>query len=188
MDPAEAKNAATPDLAIAPSLGLGPLSSLSQENANIEQFFAEVSKIFTVGQNEVALLKLEKGILRFVFPAELARAGSIPASSSCAVAAHTAATKTGELFNAFTKVKHASIFETVKLGGTPDDGPTEYPPIQKLMSCPVFNQEQEVIGVVQISRKAPKLASAGPDFCLQDLQLLEQVAKFIAQAKFMQLS
>ena len=67
--------------------------------------------------DEVALLRLENGLLKFLFPTELTTAGSIPISSSTAVAAHTAVTKKVELFNNFTRVKHASIFETIKPGG-----------------------------------------------------------------------
>ena len=121
MDPENASGGGAAGTAAAKDLAA--LESLVRDNADAQQLCSEVAKVFRVGQNEVALLKLDRSLLRFVFPAELARAGSIPVSSSSAVAAHTVSTKTGELFNTFAKVKHASIFETVKLGGTADDGP-----------------------------------------------------------------
>ena len=59
--------------------------------------------------------------LKFLCPFELSTAGTIPISSSTAVAAHTAVTKKIELFNNFTRVKHASIFESIKPGGDKDE-------------------------------------------------------------------
>ena len=86
-----------------------------------EQCCVELAKIFGVRPNEVALLRLENGLLKFLCPFELSTAGSIPISSSTAVAAHTAVTKKIELFNNFTRVKHASIFESIKPGGEKND-------------------------------------------------------------------
>src|SRR5439155_18491227 len=82
-----------------------------------ESICAWVAKIFQVKQTEVALLELGGSLLNFLYPAELKTAGAIPLSSS-AVAARTARTTQAELFNGFTKVKHSSIFELVKLGDT----------------------------------------------------------------------
>ena len=62
---------------------------------------------------EVALLRLDGGLLKFIFPEHLRTTGAIPISSK-AVAAHTALSKKGEIFNNFARVKHASIFETIK--------------------------------------------------------------------------
>lgn len=149
-----------------------------------EQCRAELSKIFQVRPDEVALLRLENGLLRFLFPSELTTAGSIPISSSTAVAAHTAVTKKVELFNNFTKIKHASVFESVKASGASGE---ELRPatIQKLMSAPVLDKADDVLGVVQICHKGFDLISAGPDFTLDDLQKLEFAARALAQVGFM---
>src|ERR1700730_13354157 len=72
-----------------------------------------LAKVFHVQYTEVALLRLEDGLLRFIFPEHLRTSGAIPISSS-AVAAHTALSKKAEIFNNFARVKHASIFEAVK--------------------------------------------------------------------------
>ena len=72
-----------------------------------------LAKIFRVQYTEVALLRLEGGLLHFVFPEYLRTTGAIPLSSK-AVAAHTALSKKAEIFNNFARVKHASIFETIK--------------------------------------------------------------------------
>lgn len=132
---------------------------------------ALVAKIFQVSPTEVALLELEKSLLKFLYPAELTTAGAIPLSSS-AVAARTARTKRAEFFNTFTGVKHSSVFEVVRLGETGLGTET----IQKLMSAPVLSPSGDVIGVIQVSRKAHSLAKAGPDFTSEDLGKLKSVA------------
>jgi hypothetical protein len=165
----------------------GALERRLGEAATAEQFCSVLSKITQVGPHEVALLRLENNLLKFLFPDELKTAGSIPLSSQSAVAAHTAVNRKVELFNNFSKVKHASIFETVKLGNT--DGDEQRPAtIQKLMSAPVLNPGGKVLGVIQICRKGFDLSSAGRDFTLDDLQQLELAARVAAKAPFMQLS
>ncbi len=133
-----------------------------------------VARIFKVSETEVALLELSGSLLNFLYPVELRTAGAIPLSSS-AVAARTARTKQAELFNSFAQVKHFSVFELVKLGDTGLDDQV----IQKLMSAPVLGKDREVIGVIQVSRKAPRPAAAGPDFIPDDLGRLELVARFV---------
>jgi GAF domain-containing protein len=137
---------------------------------------ASVAKIFQVKVTEVALLELGESMLNFLHPAELKAAGAIPLSSS-AVAARTARSRQAELFNSFTQVKHSSIFELVKLGDTGLDDQI----IQKLMTAPVLAPSGKVIGVIQISRKAPRPAAAGPDFTPDDLRQLESVALFVGK-------
>jgi hypothetical protein len=147
----------------------------------------ELAKVFRVRPTEVALLRLESGLLKFLLPEELATAGSIPISSSTAVAAHTAVTKKVELFNNFTKVKHASIFEAIKPGGEKSED-LQPATIHKLMSAPVLDKADKVLGVIQVCHKGFDLASAGPDFTSDDLRQLELAAKVLAQAEFMRAS
>jgi hypothetical protein len=149
-----------------------------------EQFCTALAKLFGVRPKEVAMLRLEKGLLKFIFPEQLKTAGFIPVSSSSSVAAHTASSKKTQLFNTFTKVKHARVFETVKLTGAGEDQ-SEQASIQKLMSSPVLSPERKVLGVIQVSRKAFDPASAGPDFTTEDLQQLELAAKVACKMPFM---
>ena len=153
------------------------LAGSDSSESTPESICACVAKIFQVGKTEVALLELSGRLLNFLYPAELKTAGAIPLSSS-AVAARTAQTKRAELFNDFTQVKHFSVFELVKLGKTGLDEQV----IQKLMSAPVLATNGEVIGVIQVSRKAPRPAAAGPDFTPDDLRKLESVAIFVGKA------
>jgi len=65
----------------------------------------------------------------------------------------------------------------VKLGNTGLDAQV----IQKLMSAPILAPGGEVIGVIQISRKAPRPAAAGPDFTPDDLEKLESIAQRVGR-------
>src|SRR6202162_1753570 len=150
------------------------LAGLEASESTPESICASVAKMFQVRETEAAVLELSGNLLTFLYPAELKTAGAIPLSSE-AVAARTARTKQAELFNGFTEVRHFSIFELVKLGATGLDDQV----IQKMMSAPVLGGNGEVEGVVQVSRKAPRPAAAGPDFTAEDLRKLESVAEFV---------
>ena len=147
-----------------------------------EQFCVALAKLFGVRPTEVALMRQQKGLLSFLYPEQLKTAGSIPVTSSSAVAAHTASTKKTELFNSFVKVKHASIFESVKL--STDGEQAEQNTIQKLMSAPILDQHRKVLGVIQVCRKGYDPGTAGPDFTLDDLQQLELSAKVLSNLAF----
>jgi hypothetical protein len=149
-------------------------AGLESSDGSPDSICACVAKIFRVTDTEVALLGLSGSLLNFLYPSELRTAGAIPLSSS-AVAARTARTKQAELFNGFAQVKHFSVFELVKLGHTGLDDQL----IQKLMSAPVLADNGEVVGVIQVSRKAPRLAAAGPDFTPADLEKLESVGRVV---------
>jgi hypothetical protein len=142
-----------------------------------------LARVFKVQHAEVALLRLEGGLLKFVFPEHLRTTGAIPISSK-AVAAHTALSKKAEIFNNFARVKHASIFETIKPVGVQDDAPAQPAPIQKLMSVPILDHQSTVMGVIQISRKGvdPRFTQ---DFSREDLHDLEIAAGVLASSAIM---
>ena len=85
------------------------------------------------------------------------------------------------------RVKHASLFEAVKLGADADedDHRQQQMPIQKIMSVPVAQSGGEVMGVVQISRKGLDGSTAGADFTNTDLKQLEEAAEILARMPFM---
>src|SRR5882762_2534268 len=135
------------------SENLLPLEAVLGPGATARDVCIVLAKVFRVQDSEVALLKLEEGLLRFMFPEHLRTTGAIPLSSK-AVAAHTAMSKKAEIFNNFARVKHASIFETIKPGATESSEAAAPSPIQKLMSVPILDRDSTVVGVIQISRKA----------------------------------
>jgi GAF domain-containing protein len=157
-----------------------PLGSVLGEGVSALDLCLVLAKIFRVQYTEVALLRLEAGLLHFVFPEYLRTSGAIPLSSK-AVAAHTALSKKAEIFNNFARVKHASIFETIKPSTNDADEPPAPAPIQKLMSVPIMDRDSVVVGVIQISRKGLDSKFA-QDFSREDLHDLELAAGLLATA------
>src|SRR5579863_1294062 len=160
-----------------------PLSSVLSEGVTPLDISMVLAKVFKVNYAEVALLRLDGGLLKFIFPEHLRTTGAIPISSK-AVAAHTALSKKAEIFNNFARVKHASIFETIKPVGAEEDMPTAPSPIQKLMSVPILDPHSTVLGVLQISRKGvdPRYTQ---DFSREDLHDLELAAGLLAASPIM---
>lgn len=149
------------------------------DGRSLEDVCASIAKVFQVRQHEVALLFVDRRMLRFLFPVELRAAGAIPLSST-AVAARTANTNRGELFNNFVTVQHSSIFETIKLG-TAENGQSDPMTIQKMMSVPIVGQTGTVLGVIQVSHKGYDVRSAGPDFTPSDLSRLADTATIVGR-------
>jgi hypothetical protein len=155
-----------------PALDRKALESQLVNAGSPEECRAELARIFVCDSTK-SPLRLEKE-LRFLFPSELTTAGINPDFSSTAVAAHTAVSKKVELFNNFTKIKHASIFESVKPAGASGE---ELRPaiIQKLMSAPVLDKADDVLGVIRLPQRF-RSDLGRPGFHLDDLQTLEIVA------------
>jgi hypothetical protein len=152
---------------------------------NGERIAAEIAKAFAVKPDEVAILRLEKTNLVFVYPAKLHNVGSIPLNTSGSVAARTASAKRAEAINNFAQVRHASVFEAVELGAhraeviglKPDGTPDKHQfMIQKLMSVPVMGLNGTAAGVIQVCRKGTSGPSSGADFTPADVQKLATIA------------
>jgi GAF domain len=161
------------------------LESMLSESPSPDRVCLKVAQMLRVRRSEVALLRLDKGSLRFIFPPELRSAGVLPLTGT-AVAARTAATRTPLLSNTFMRVRHVSLFEGVKLGAEEEDRSLDQMPIQKIMSVAVAPSGGTVMGVVQVSRKGLDASLAGADFTSDDLKLLEQAAAILARMPFMQ--
>ncbi len=164
---------------------MAELESMITESAKSDTVCLKLARILSVNRSEIALLRLEKGSLRFIFPVELRSAGVLPLSGS-AVAARTAATRTPLLSNAFMRVRHASLFEAVKLSTAEEDRSMEQMPIQKIMSVPIAADKGGVVGVIQVSRKGLDARLSGADFTGEDLKKLEKAAEILAKMPFMQ--
>jgi hypothetical protein len=162
-----------------------PLEAVLEEGVTPLDVTMILARVFRVQHAEVALLRLDGGLLKFILPEHLRTTGAIPISSK-AVAAHTALSKKAEIFNNFARVKHASIFETIKPVGVESEEEAVVPaPIQKLMSVPILDRHLTVLGVIQISRKGldPRFTQ---DFSREDLHDLELAAGVLAASPVMQ--
>lgn len=131
----------------------------------------QIAKAFGVKEDEVAVLTLvfDNKFLKFVVPEKLQNIGTIPVTSTTALAARTARDKRPEVINNFAIAKHSTVFEAVPLTDQRGD------PIQKIMSAPV-QVDNKVIGVIQVSRKGKTQAAAGPDFTPKELGDLVSVS------------
>jgi hypothetical protein len=160
-----------------------PLTSILKTDCSPEAVCIALARSFEVQSTEVALLRLNDGLLRFLYPEHLRSTGGIPITSS-AIAAHTALSKTAEIFNNFAEVKHASIFEFIR----PTDADVNWQAplrIQKLMSVPIIEStKSKAIGVIQISHKGLE-ARFVPDFTREEMHNLELAADLLSTAPFL---
>lgn len=170
---------ATPVLAFAQLATECEAEGLTPKNG--ERMGAELAKVFDLKADEVAILRIERQSLAFVYPTKLHNVGTIPLNTSTSVAARTATTKRAEIINNFAQSKHASVFEAVELGIKPKAPPPGEKTdkhayiIQKLMSVPVVGPAG-ILGVLQVCRKGTSAPAAGPDFTQSDLQKLVNIA------------
>jgi len=123
-----------------------------------------IAKMLGVKSDEVAIMGLSTRWkhLYFLAPEALHQVGYIPLSSNSALAARTARESRPEINNKFAAVRHASVFEGVKVGNSSAEA------IQKIVSAPILS-DGRVVGIIQVSRKGNSLATAGPDFTPSDL-------------------
>lgn len=138
--------------------------------ASLARVAEQVAKSFRVGPDEVAILGLadRKRTLQFLVPEPLKAIGTIPLTSKGSLAARTAREKKPDLINNFHTSRHASVFEGISLGG-------KGTPIQKIMSAPVL-VGNDLVGVLQVSRKGHRAKEAGEDFTQKDLSELTKIA------------
>jgi hypothetical protein len=124
----------------------------------------KIAKSLGVRKDEVAILGLSTRWrhLHFLVPEALKNVGFIPLSSNSALAARTARDNRPAIENNFSAARHATVFEGVRIAGDAAEA------IQKIISAPIL-AEGKVVGVIQVSRKGPDAASAGPDFLSDDL-------------------
>jgi GAF domain-containing protein len=131
-----------------------------------------IAKTLGVRHDEVAIMavSLRWKHLYFLAPAELKNVGFVPLSSNSALAARTARESKAEIVNNFAAVRHASVFEGVKIGTESAEA------IQKIISAPIL-ADGRVVGILQISRKGPSAMSVGPDFTLEELNKVVALCK-----------
>jgi len=123
-----------------------------------------IAKSIGVKPDEVALMGVSTRWrhLHFLVPESLKQVGFIPLSSTSSVAARTARESRPDIINNFASVRHATVFEGVKIAGESSEL------IQKMVSAPILSGDK-VVGVIQVSRKGPDAMNAGPDFDAEDL-------------------
>ncbi|MGB2624686.1 MAG: GAF domain-containing protein [Candidatus Acidiferrum sp.] len=123
-----------------------------------------IAKNLGVRPDEIALMGVSNRWrhLYFLVPESLKQVGFIPLSSTSAIAARTARESRPEIINNLASVRHATVFEGVKIAGETSEL------IQKMISAPILSGEK-VVGIIQVSRKGASPREAGPDFTADDL-------------------
>lgn len=150
--------------------------SLPLDSNSLSQVGQQMAKRFGVKEDEVAIMEVAPSgrFLRFVIPAKLQAVGTIPLSSTTALAARTVRERRADVLNNFPIAKHATVFEGVPLGRGAGES------IQKIMSA-VILRANVVVGVVQICRKGASLTDAGPDFTSRDLSELQSLNQALSR-------
>jgi len=139
-----------------------------RDSQELEQISRQIASLFQVQSDEVAVLSLSSTgrDLGFLLPEKLRGVGTLPLSSTTALAARTARDRRADVINNFASSRHASVFEGVYTG------PSNSCIIQKIMSAPILRGDK-VVGVAQISRKGNSVDAAGADFTPYDLKKLQ---------------
>ncbi len=157
------------------------LDKLEKDTANLpgewrDRVAEEIAKLFTVQPDEVAILGLLPAgkSLEFVLPQKLRAVGTIPLTSTTALAARTARERRADVVNNFAASRHASVFEGVPLGRREGNS------IQKIISAPILRGDK-VVGVAQISRKGTSALDAGADFSSRDLSELQGLNRLLGR-------
>jgi len=141
-----------------------------------------ISRTFQVTEGEVAiLLKTSDGQgLRFVHPPALAAGANVFPLQVWSFAGQVTKTGVASLNNAFTEMKHLSVYEHIKADG-PKAGP-----IHKILAAPL-KSEGGIFGVVEVSRKGTTQAEAGPNFTPTDLTalggILDRISPFLRRLR-----
>ena len=152
---------------LAPLLDSMVRAARPPDTEGLARWAEALGKMFNVDPDEVAILAVspKSKSLKFVIPEKLSVVGTIPLTSTNALAARTARERKAELANNFNTSRHATVFEGVPLGRRQGES------IHKMMSAPIVDGTK-VVGVIQISRKGQSQSDAGPDFTSKDLQAL----------------
>ena len=140
-----------------------------------------LAKIFRVQYTEVALLRLEDGLLRFVFPEHLRTTGCDSAFQQSRSCAYGIEQESGDLQQLCPREACQHLRDDQAEARMMRTNLRAPAPIQKLMSVPIMDRDSAVVGVIQISRKGldPRFAQ---DFSREDLHDLEVAAGLLATA------
>jgi hypothetical protein len=140
------------------------MDAASTSQISLPGIAERIAKNLGVKPDEVAIMGVSTRWrhLHFLVPQSLKHVGFIPLSSTSAIAAKTARESRPDIINNFASVRHATVFEGVKIGGESSEL------IQKMISAPILSGDK-VVGVIQVSRKGASARDAGPDFSADDL-------------------
>jgi hypothetical protein len=150
-------------------------ASISDPAERLKSVAEELALFFAVHTHEVGLFKVnhKKHEIVFIWPQGMTSFGHIPLNAINSLVAKTANERSSTLDNKFSGSRHLFIFEHMLAEKS------DRIPLQKIMSAPIIKKD-EVVGVLQISRKAASLPEAGADFTPQNLESLGIISSMLA--------
>jgi hypothetical protein len=154
----------------------GKTASISDPAERLKSVAEELALFFAVRTHEVGIFKVnhKKHEIVFIWPQGMTSFGHIPLNAINSLVAKTANDRSSTLDNKFSGSRHLFIFEHMLAEKS------ERIPLQKIMSTPII-KGAEVVGVLQISRKAASLPEAGADFTPQDLESVNAISSMLAE-------
>jgi hypothetical protein len=150
-------------------------ASIKDSAERLKPIAEELAAFFAVRIHEIGIFRVnpKKHEIVFIWPQGMTGDGHIPLNAMNSLVAKTANDRASTLDNSFSGSRHLFIFEHMLAEKS------DRIPLQKIMSAPIIDGD-EVLGVIQISRKALSLAEAGADFTLRDLDDLKAVSSMLA--------
>ena len=125
------------------------------------------------GQAAVLMVLPEDQQLAFTYPTHLAGGNMIPIDRD-SFAGRAVLEKTVLIENNAAKEEHRDVFE--RIPGPDGQART----IQKMLAAPFFDQQGNVLGIIEISRTGNTPADAGPDFSPKDGENLTKSCRIFA--------
>lgn len=125
------------------------------------------------GQTAILMVDEDLAHLTFAYPEHLAQGNVLPIDQT-SFAGQVVLKKSVLLENSVPREPHKDFFERI-----PD--PTgEVRPIQKMIASPLFDGNQEVIGVIEVSRTGSESAGADANFSARDVENLKTSCRVFA--------
>ena len=125
------------------------------------------------GQTAILMVDRDLNHLAFAYPEHLAQGNVLPIDNK-SFAGQVVLKKSVLIENSVPKEPHKDFFERIP------DPEGNVRSIQKMLASPLFGPDQEVIGVVEVSRTGTESAGADANFTARDVENLKKSCQVFA--------
>ena len=125
------------------------------------------------GQTAILMVDDDLTHLIFAYPEHLARGNALPIDKG-SFAGQVVLKKAVLLENSVPREPHKDFFERIP------DPSGAVRPIQKMIASPLFDKDEQVIGVIEVSRAGGENAGADANFTARDVENLEKSCRVFA--------
>lgn len=142
----------------------------------VEQAAEQLAAPLGLAADEVAIQLIvgEGNSLRFLYPRVLLDSGATFPISSTSIAGRSVMLRRATFDNEVNSTRHLLFFERLNTGVRPPL------PIHKMATIPLLVGEN-IIGIVQLSRRSETLEQAGADFTDQDVLVCHKALQLVGQ-------